>query len=166
MRLLIFGNSGSGKSTLAGRLAAERRLIHLDLDGIVWEPGRIAVPRPDEAVAASIAAFQSMHDRWVMEGCYGRFIERASPASTHLVFLNPGEAACRAHCQARPWEPAKYPSRAEQDARLPMLLEWVSAYYTREDDMSLAAHRRLFDTFAGPKTELTSPAAIAAFRPA
>lgn len=50
----------------ARRLAAEHGLAHLDLDAIVWEPGRIAVQRSTEAIAASLAAFLAEHDRWVI----------------------------------------------------------------------------------------------------
>jgi adenylate kinase family enzyme len=46
MKVLVFGNSGSGKSTYARALAARKGLAHLDLDSIVWEPGKIAVQRP------------------------------------------------------------------------------------------------------------------------
>jgi hypothetical protein len=81
-------------------------------------------------------------------------MEHLQPHCIEMVFLNPGGAACLAHCRARPWEPGKYPSKAEQDAKLPSLLDWVRAYYTRSDDMSLAAHRRLFDSFSGVKREL------------
>ncbi len=59
MKVLVFGNSGSGKSTYARALAAREGLAHLDSDSIVWgfgepdkiAPGKIAVQRPDEAVA-------------------------------------------------------------------------------------------------------------------
>ena len=73
---------------------------------------------------------------------------------TELIFLNPGEAACLAHCRARPWEPHKYASKAEQDARLEYLLAWVSDYYHRDGPLSLRGHRALFDAYAGPKQEL------------
>ena len=69
MRVLVFGNSGSGKSTLAKQLAEQNGLAHLDLDSIVWEPGKIAVQRPADAVAASLATFLSEHPRWAIEGC-------------------------------------------------------------------------------------------------
>jgi hypothetical protein len=71
-----------------------------------------------------------------------------------MVFLNPGEAACLANCQTRPWEAEKYPSQAEQDAKLPFLLDWVRGYYSRTDDLSLWAHRRLFESFTGAKQEI------------
>ena len=46
------------------------------------------------------------------------------------------------------------PSRAEQDAKLLLLLDWARGYYSRTDDLSLRAHRRLFDSFSGPKREI------------
>lgn len=165
MRLLLFGNSGSGKTTLARRLAAAHGLPVLSLDGIVWEPDRVAVPRPAAAVQADLQAFLARHPGWILEGCYGNLVDAARARATQLVFLNPGRDACLAHCRARPWEPDKYASAAEQDARLPFLLAWVEGYYTRDDDLSLAAHRRLFDAHTGAKVELTDVAAIAGFSP-
>jgi hypothetical protein len=61
------------------------------------------------------------------------------------------------NCRARPWEPHKYASKAEQDANLPMLLDWVRAYDSRDDEFSLRAHRRLFKSFNGPKREVGAP---------
>lgn len=154
MRILVFGNSGSGKSTLARKLAGRHGLQPLDLDTIVWEPGEVAVARPPEAVAASLEAFLAAHERWVIEGCYGELVQAASGRCTGLVFLNPGLAACLANNLRRPWEPHKYASKAEQDAMLAPLQDWVAGYYQRDDAWSLAAHRRVFDGFAGPKHEV------------
>jgi adenylate kinase family enzyme len=155
MRVLLVGNSGAGKSTFARALAQEHALAHLDLDTIVWEPGQVAVARPAAAVRADLAAFIGAHPRWVAEGCYGDVIELALPHCSELVFLNPGRERCLAHCRARPWEPHKYASPAEQDRMLPFLLDWVAAYYERDGAMSYGAHRRIFDAFTGPKRELT-----------
>ena len=74
-----------------------------------------------------------------------------------MVFLNPREATCLARFRARPWEPEKYPTKEEQDARLPLLLDWAHEYYSRTDDMSLGAHRRLFESFTGAKREIRAP---------
>jgi adenylate kinase family enzyme len=157
MRVLIYGNAGSGKTTYAKRLARTHGLQHLDLDAIVWEPGKIAVLRPAETVRAELQAFIDEHSRWVIEGCYADLVEMASADCTELVFLNPGEAACVAHCLARPWEPHKYASEVEQDRMLGPLLDWVRGYYHRDDAWSLVAHRRLFASFDGPRRELTEP---------
>ena len=155
-RILIFGNSGSGKTTLARALAERDGLAHLDLDALAWsEPG---VRRPFPESAAEIEAWIAAHPDWVVEGCYADLLEVAAPHATEARFLNPGTAACVAHCRARPWEPEKYPTPEAQDAMLPFLLEWVRAYETRTDEYSLARHRALFDAFPGHRREHTTPA--------
>ncbi|MGH7670606.1 MAG: shikimate kinase [Gemmatimonadaceae bacterium] len=156
MRIAIVGNSGSGKSTLARRLARARSLPTLELDAVVWEPGQIAVERARAAVLADLDAFLAGADRWVVEGCYGELIEYVLPKCTELMFLNPGLDRCRSNALRRPWEPHKYDSAAAQDSKLDLLLEWIDAYYTRTDAWSLACHRRVFDTYDGPKTEVTT----------
>ncbi|MGY0613463.1 AAA family ATPase [Luteimonas sp. A501] len=162
MRVLVFGNSGSGKSTLAKQLAEEHGLAHLDLDSIVWEPGKVAVQRTDDAVAASLAAFLSGHTRWVVEGCYGELVQAATRHCSELVFLNPGLETCLAHNRSRPWEPHKYASKAVQDEMLDNLQAWVGGYYDRQDQWSYHAHRQIFDSFAGRKSERLSANAAAA----
>lgn len=158
MKLVVFGNSGSGKSTLSRALAARHGLAHLDLDSIVWEPGRIAVARPPEAVRADLDAFVTAHTRWVIDGCYGELVAIAATHADELVFLNPGIEACLANNRRRAWEPHKYASRAEQDSMFDALQAWVAAYATREDAWSLRAHRALFDAHRGCKVELTDAA--------
>lgn len=153
-RLVIFGNSGSGKSTLARQLAQERGLAHLDLDTLAWQPGMPPRQRPLAESERELRAFTSLHPSWVVEGCYSDLLELALPGCKELVFLNPGVDACIAHCRARPWEPHKYASKAEQDANLELLLDWVRAYETRDDEFSLRSHRRLYDNFSGLKREL------------
>ncbi len=154
MRILIFGNSGSGKSTLARRLASKHGIPILDLDGLVWSRSKYAVLRPEADILANLMAFVRSNDSWIVEGCYGSLMERLLGTCTEMIFVNPGEAACLRNCRARPWEPAKYASKSAQDEKLPLLLAWVSAYYSRSDDMSNAAHRRLYDSFTGPKREV------------
>ena len=154
MRILIVGNSGSGKSTLASALARDRALAHLDLDPLAWEPGLPPVRRAIAASLADVARFTDLHERWVIEGCYADLLRELAPQATELVFLNPGVEACVRHCLARPWEPHKYASAADQARQLEPLLVWVREYATRDDACSLVAHRRLYDDFAGPKREV------------
>jgi adenylate kinase family enzyme len=162
-RYVLLGNSGSDKSTLATRLARGGDLPHLDLDILAWEPVTPLRRRPVADSAREIAAFMDASDRWVIEGCYADLLDVAVPRCTSLVFLHPGVEACVANARARPWEPHKYPSKAAQDANLEMLIGWIRDYETRSDVFSLAAHRALFDGFAGGKIELSSREAIAAF---
>ncbi len=152
IRIAIIGNSGSGKSTLAAALSAKHGAPSLDLDRIAWEPGKIAVPRDPAAARADLEKFCA-GPGWIVEGCYADLIEASLRWRPELVFVNPGEAVCLERCRARPWEPAKYASKAEQDSKLEFLLKWVSEYYSREGTMSLKGHRALFDAYDGPKRE-------------
>lgn len=156
MRVLIMGNSGSGKSYRAQALAAQHGLAHLDLDTIVWEPGLIAVPRAPEQVRAELLAFVEGNASWIAEGCYGDLVEAALPFCSELVFMNPGLKVCLENNRRRPWEPHKYASMEAQQSKLDFLLEWVAGYYTRDDAMSYATHQRMFDSFGGNKTEVTT----------
>ena len=163
-RYLILGNSGSGKSTLATRLVHANSLAHLDLDILAWEAESAPRRRPVGESAREILSFVEARDRWVIEGCYADLVEVVLPRCTRLVFLNPGIEVCVANARARPWEPHKYVSKEAQDANLDMLVGWIRDYAVRRDVFSLRAHRAVFDTFMGPKSELTSPEAITAFR--
>jgi adenylate kinase family enzyme len=160
MKLLVFGNSGSGKSTYANALARDHGLAHLDLDSIVWEPGKVAVQRSPAAIEVSLRDFIDGEPQWVIEGCYGELVEIAASYCTRLIFLNPGLEPCLANNLRRPWEPHKYASKAEQDAMLDTLQAWVAGYYQRDDAWSYASHRRIFDRFTGTKLEMTTLPAL------
>src|SRR6202008_409410 len=131
--------------TAARALANERGVAPLELDNLVWEPGKIAVARPVDDAVIDLLDFLVTHDNWVVEGCYGDFAEATLPFCRELVFMNPGQETCIAHARQRPWEPHKFASSAEQDEKLPFLLEWIAGYYTRDDVCSYAYHRKLFD---------------------
>ena len=156
MRIVIFGNSGAGKSTYARRLATEAGIAHLDLDTLAWLPTTPPRRGPFAESAAQIDAFMETHDAWAIEGCYSDLLAVAAARCTRMVFLNPGVEACIANCRARPWEPHKYATKEAQDANLELLVAWVRAYATRDDELSLRSHRALYDGFAGDKVELTA----------
>jgi adenylate kinase family enzyme len=153
-RIVIFGNSGSGKTTMARRLSAEYGVRHLDLDSLAWSSP--AVRKPIEDSAAEIHAFAAATPEWVAEGCYADLLEILLPYATEIRFLNPGVEACIKNALARPWEPEKYASKEDQDARLEFLIGWIREYEKRTDEYSLARHRRLFDEFSGSKREVSS----------
>lgn len=148
-RTCILGNAGSGKTTRARRLAEAHGAAHLDLDAVAWaSPG---VRRPLDESAAEIEAFLEAHPAWVAEGSYASLAALVLPHAAEFVWLDPGTEACLERCRARAWEPEKFASKAEQDAALGFLLDWVARYDTREDEYGRAAHRALFDAFEGPK---------------
>ncbi|MDZ4259589.1 MAG: hypothetical protein U0974_05705 [Gemmatimonadales bacterium] len=74
MKILVYGNSGSGKSTYAEAMSVRHGLAHLHLDSIVWEPGKGAVQRRPDDIAASLRDFIRFESRWVIEGCYGELV--------------------------------------------------------------------------------------------
>jgi adenylate kinase family enzyme len=154
-RIVIIGNSGSGKTTMGDRLARGYGIPHLDLDSFAWESR--AVRRPLQESLAMIQDFVRANPEWIVEGCYAGLVESILPFATELRFLNPGIEACVRNCRARPFEPHKYASMKEQNARLDFLLSWVREYAVRKDEYSLAAHRCLFDAFSGLKREYTDP---------
>jgi adenylate kinase family enzyme len=162
-RLVIFGNSGSGKSTLARRLSTAAGVPHLDLDTCAWEPAMPPTRRPLSESAREVTAFMDANARWVIEGCYSSLLAAPLSRCTLAIFLNPGVDACIANAEARPWELHKYSSKEAQDRNLEMLRGWIRDYEVRDDEFSLAAHRALFDGFAGNKIELSSREAIASF---
>ena len=155
-RIVIFGNSGSGKSTLARQFASEYGLAHLDLDTLAWQDSSPPQRKPIEESFVEISRFVDDHQSWVIEGCYSDLLSLAMKAADKLIFLNPGVEICMDNCRSRPFEPHKYESREAQDRNLEMLLDWVRQYPDRVDEFSLQSHQKLFNEFAGNKTEYLS----------
>lgn len=151
VRVCILGNSGAGKSTYARRFDE----TVLELDSIVWEPHQVAVSRPIERVRADLAAFMTANDGWVIEGCYADLIEQAAAECDELVFLNPGVEVCVENARRRPFEPHKYDRPDDQERMLAFLIGWIRQYPQRDTSTGYAAHRRVFDAFAGRKREVT-----------
>lgn len=129
----------------------------MDLDTVAWAANTdTPTRRPLVQSQTDILAFIHAQDSWVVEGCYADLLAIALPHATELVFLNPGVETCEKNAKTRPWEPHKYSSPEAQDANLEMLISWIKAYEQRNDEFSYAAHRRLFDAYAGPKREFLS----------
>ena len=157
MKVVIFGNSGSGKSTFAKKLIADHNLKHLDLDTIAWQKTSPPKRESIEVSEQKILDFTIKNPAWVIEGCYGDLLEIAVEKCDEIHFLNLDIETCKMHCRQRPWEPHKYESKDHQDKNLDMLLDWVSNYHARNDEFSLRAHRKIFDSFTGKKTEFRAP---------
>ena len=154
-KIIIFGNSGSGKSTLAGKLR-EEGLAHLDLDTLAWLPSDPPERRPVEQAGDEIQEFITLHNEWIIEGCYADLLELVKPSATEAIFMNLPVSQCQENARNRPWEPHKYPSKEAQDENLPMLLEWIAGYADRTDTLSYSAHRKLYESFEGLKSVISS----------
>lgn len=152
-KIIIFGNSGSGKS----RLAAQHRndgCAHLDLDVLAWLPSDPPERRPLNLAYEQIENFMTGNDNWVVEGCYADLLEMVKPFATDAIFLNLPVELCQKNARSRPWEPHKYESKEAQDNNLAMLLDWIAGYMDRKDTLSYSAHKALYDSFQGEKTEI------------
>ncbi len=154
-KIVIFGNSASGKSTLAKKLAKQYQLAHLDLDTLAWLPATSPPQRQGIAISvAEIERFIAQHPAWVIEGCYSDLLSHTLGLCSEVIFLNLSIEDCIANAKKRPWEPHKYKSKAEQDANLTMLIDWIAQYEIRDDTFSKTAHQKLYDEFTGNKTEI------------
>ena len=148
-KVIIFGNSGSGKSTLAKRMAMEHNLAHLDLDTLAWEATDPPTRKPISQSQKSLELFMAKNPCWVIEGCYADLLSWVAEHAKQAIFMNLPVALCQKNASDRSWEPHKYHSKAEQDANLPMLLDWIAAYEERTDEFSYQAHLRLYNQFSG-----------------
>ncbi|GAA6134357.1 hypothetical protein NBRC116188_11460 [Oceaniserpentilla sp. 4NH20-0058] len=155
-RIVIFGNSGSGKSTFAHHLSEKHKIPHLDLDTLAWLPTEPPTRQPLKIAQQTVNTFIQQNTDWVIEGCYGDLIEHLFPSCNEIYFLNLPIDLCIENAKQRPWEPHKYESQALQDQNLPMLLEWIKQYTTRQDTFSLQFHKQLFDKFRGTKHKFVS----------
>lgn len=155
-KVLIFGNSGSGKSTLAKQLSERHGLAHLDLDVIAWQPGQPPLRKSLAESQLDIEAFCTAHKNWVIEGCYADLLGLAMPQASAVIYLDLSVAQCQHNARQRPWEPHKYASKAQQDANLAMLVDWIAGYEQRDDEFSRPAHLALFKQFGGEKHRLTA----------
>lgn len=64
-RAVIFGNSGGGKSTLARRLGSAWQCPHVEIDGLLWQPGWQLTPvETYNAEHARLIAGES----WIIDG--------------------------------------------------------------------------------------------------
>ncbi|EPJ49926.1 MAG: hypothetical protein OFPI_21860 [Osedax symbiont Rs2] len=150
-KILIFGNSGSGKSTLAKQLSAEYNLVHLDLDSLAWQDCTAPIRKPLADSKVQIDAFICANTGWVIEGCYADLIVFAQGASDQAIFLDLSVKACIENAKKRPWEAHKYPSKQAQQRNLPMLLQWITDYYSRQGCFSHSAHLEFYQQYQGEK---------------
>jgi len=127
-------------------------LAHFDLDTIAWLPTIPPERMPIAESAEQINHFISENTECVIEGCYADLLAIASAHASEMIFLNLSVEDCIANAKNRPWEPHKYPSEELQNENLEMLLEWIRAYPTRNDECSLAAHEKLYENFEGSKS--------------
>jgi hypothetical protein len=93
----------------------------------------------------------------VIEGVYGWIVSELIHRATALIWLSVEDEECIANIRGRE------ANRDEQDERLIALLDWAGSYRAREGSSGFAAHRQLFEGFAGSKIKLMNRSEITAF---
>lgn len=152
MRVIIFGNSGSGKTTLSRALCAGSDAAHFDLDGVAWgDASPVPQRRPVEDSLEIVRDFIGGHERWVIEGCYADLLAAIAPLANIAIYLDLSVGQCIENARKRPFEPEKYATRQAQDENLAMLVQWISDYPVRKDELSQSAHEALYSAFGGVK---------------
>lgn len=132
-------------------MAVEHNLAHLDLDTLAWQATEPPTRKPISLSKKSLDAFMTKNPCWVIEGCYTDLLMWVAEHANQAIFMNLPVAQCQKNASNRPWEPHKYISKAEQDANLPMLLDWIAAYEQRSDGFSYQAHLKLYKQFPSSK---------------
>jgi adenylate kinase family enzyme len=155
MKTVIVGNSGSGKTWLAERLAAGASVPAVHLDELFWQPGGFDRKRLPTETSILVQTARSAPG-WVVEGVFGELAKPFLEDAIALVWLDLDWAVCEVRLRARGSESKAHMARPQSEAGLATLLEWASTYKNRDDAMSFAGHRALFQAFDGPKARLSS----------
>jgi adenylate kinase family enzyme len=142
---------------LAKHLSELHQLAHLDLDTLAWLPITEKSPVPHrqsvDISVSEIGSFIKQNNQWVIEGCYSDLLTHTLKYCSEIIFLNLPVELCISNAKKRPWEPHKYKTKAEQDANLTMLIDWISQYENRRDTFSKASHEKLYNEFLGKKAQ-------------
>lgn len=120
-RVLVIGSGGAGKSTFAARLADRTGLPLIHLDTLYWKPGWVESSREewDATVERLVAG-----DRWILDGNYGRTLERRLAACDTVVLLETPRIVCLARVVLRRIR-FRRRSRPDMTPGCPERLTWV-----------------------------------------
>ena len=119
-RVLVIGSGGAGKSTFARRLGDCTGLPVIHLDALYWRPGWVEPERDawDDVIDGLIR-----QERWIMDGNYGRTLDRRLRAADTVVFLDLPRTLCLWRILARR---VRFQGRSRPDMRedCPERLTW------------------------------------------
>ena len=84
-KVLVIGSGGAGKSTFASKLSKRTGLPLIHLDSLYWRPGWIETSTAewDQTIEHLLG-----RDTWIMDGNYGRTLERRLAACDTVIFLD------------------------------------------------------------------------------
>lgn len=149
-KIIIIGNSGSGKTWLAKRMAAVRGIPHIELDSIFWEPGGYNHKRNDLEIEADLKKIQGS-GCWLAEGVFGHIVDHLVSFADTLICIDLPWDECRKNLMNRGSESSRQLDPRTAEENFMSLLDWASAYETRESKASKKYHCFLYEKFSGAK---------------
>ncbi|MBD2325292.1 adenylate kinase [Alkalinema sp. FACHB-956] len=84
-RIAIVGTTGAGKTTLARRVAELLDLVHVELDGLQWEPDWTPA---EDGIFSDRITHALRGNRWVVDGNYSRVRDLIWQQADTIVFLD------------------------------------------------------------------------------
>src|SRR4051794_905502 len=100
-RVLVIGSGGAGKTTLARRLAERTGLPLVHLDMLYWHAGWVPTGEPEwDRIIEELVS----RDAWVMDGNYGRTLDRRLAACDTVIFLDLPRLVCLWRVIKRRWQ--------------------------------------------------------------
>jgi len=90
-KVLVIGSGGAGKSTFAATLSRRTGLPLIHLDSLYWRPGWIETSAAewDQTIEHLLG-----RDTWIMDGNFGRTLERRLAACDTVIFLDLPRLLC------------------------------------------------------------------------
>ena len=150
-RILIIGNSGSGKTWLGTPLSQKMNIPLHHMDTLRWDKGGYKIRRSAADIYKDLDAIQKQ-DQWILEGVFGKMIERCLPFSTLLIWLNLPWEDCKQNLLSRGPQFEDFLNSNEKEKALNKLIEWASEHESRTDTNSWGFFNDLYKDFKYEKT--------------
>jgi adenylate kinase family enzyme len=85
VRYLIYGVAGAGKTSLARGLASRTGIVWHDVDALVWQPGWVQVPVPEQR---RVVERMCATDAWILDYAHRAWIDVPLARADVLVALD------------------------------------------------------------------------------
>ena len=134
----------------------------LPLDQVVFsreqgDGGRGRLVERDRSESRRLLSdFLEADDDWVVEGVYGRLIERVLESRPFLVWIDRSEEDCLEGLRVRSARMLREYGRDLSPLQNQRMVERVKGYRDRSDHLGYACHRELYESYSGEKIRLTS----------
>jgi len=87
-KIYIFGTMGSGKTTLAKNISKKLNIPHYELDDIFWKGKERGKAKRSDAECKKLLQKLTRRKKWVIEGCFSRWIEPGIKNSQLVIWLD------------------------------------------------------------------------------